>query len=77
MEMNLKILRKSKIGFTLNFLRKATSDDTVKKSAKVLIKKWQSLEETKPTAGEKNKTDSIIPAPFKLTAPLPTRNKKG
>ena len=47
MKMNLKILQKSKIGFTLNFLRKATSDESVKKSAKTLIKKWQGLEETK------------------------------
>ena len=79
MKMNLKMLQKSKIGFTLNHLRKATSDEAVKKSAKSLIKKWQSLEETKPksSAAEKKETDSIIPIPFKVTAGPPTRNKKG
>ena len=73
MKMNLKILQKSKIGFTLNFLRKATSDESVKKSAKTLIKKWQGLEETK----EKPPAESVLRPAFKLTAPLPTRNKAG
>ena len=73
MKMNLKMLQKSKIGFTLNSLRKATSDESVKKSAKSLIKKWQSLEETKA----KPSAESVVPPPFQVTAPLPTRNKAG
>jgi len=97
MKMNLKILQKSKIGFTLNFLRKATSDESVKKSAKVLIKKWQSLEEketnpssggktktesfkensAKPSPGKKAKTGQLTQAAFEVTAPPPSRNKKG
>jgi len=80
MKMSLKYLQKSKIGFTLNSLRKATTDETVKKSAKTLIKKWQSLEDTK-TKSEKDKmtskTDtSEISVDFEITAPLPTRNSK-
>ena len=81
MKMNLKTLQKSKIGFTLNFLRKATSDESVKKSAKSLIKKWQNLEEIKskisPGKEKETHTGSIIPAPFKVTAALPTRKKNG
>jgi len=73
MKMNLKILQKSKIGFTLNSLRKATSDESVKKSAKSLIKKWQSLEETKA----KPSAERVLPPTFQVTAPLPTRNKAG
>ena len=81
MKMNLKTLQKSKIGFTLNFLRKATSDESVKKSAKSLIKKWQNLEEIKskisPGKEKETHTGSIIAAPFKVTAALPTRKKNG
>ena len=79
-KMSLKYLQKSKIGYTLNSLRKVTTDEGVKKTAKSLIKKWQSLEETKVKSSEK-KTDpscseSEIPIDFKITAPLPTRNSK-
>merc|ERR550532_1353803 len=73
MKMNLKTLQKSKIGFTLNFLRKATSDESVKKSAKSLIKKWQNLEETKA----KPSAESVPPPRLEVTAPPPSRNKAG
>eukprot|EP00092_Neocalanus_flemingeri_P021163 GFUD01022937.1.p1 GENE.GFUD01022937.1~~GFUD01022937.1.p1 ORF type:complete len:316 (-),score=110.19 GFUD01022937.1:46-951(-) len=79
-KMSLKYLKKSKIGFTLNSLRKATSDEGVKKSAKSLIKKWQSLEDAESsTSTEKQSsksTASEIPIDFDLTGPLPTRNSK-
>jgi len=77
-KMTLKNLQKSKIGFTLNNLRKATSDEGVKKTAKSLIKKWQSLEEskTKSTVEKQVKSSSEIQVDFDITAPLPTRNNK-
>jgi len=80
MSMNLKMLQKSKIGFTLNNLRKATEDETIKKSAKSLIKKWQKLEQpekTKEKDSESSPKDRQIPISFKITASVPTRNKKG
>ena len=87
MKMNLKLLQKSKIGFTLDKLRKATDDDSIKKSAKSLIKKWQKLdlpsekskETSKNSSDEENKSpsDRLIPIDFKLTASVPTKNKKG
>jgi len=79
-KMSLKHLQKSKIGFTLNSLRKATSDEGIKKSAKSLIKKWQSLEEAKPKDKDEKSTSktsaSEIPIDFEITAPLPTQNSK-
>jgi len=79
-KMSLKHLQKSKIGFTLNSLRKATSDEGIKKSAKSLIKKWQSLEESKPKDKEEKATSktsaSEIPIDFEITHPLPTQNSK-
>ena len=85
MKMSLKLLQKSKIGFTLDKLRKATDDDSVKKSAKSLMKKWLQLTNTadakaKPTStksSEKTSSERLIPIDFKLTASPPTRNKKG
>ena len=88
MKMSLKLLQKSKIGFTLDKLRKATGDDIVKKSAKSLIKKWQKLDavsaekskdSSKNGCGEENKSpdDRLTPIEFKITAPVPTKNKKG
>lgn len=80
MSMNLKMLQKSKIGFTLNNLRKATEDETIKKSAKSLIKKWQKLEQPekpKEKVSESSANDRQIPISFKITANAPTRNKKG
>eukprot|EP00090_Calanus_glacialis_P019018 TRINITY_DN29344_c0_g1_i1.p1 TRINITY_DN29344_c0_g1~~TRINITY_DN29344_c0_g1_i1.p1 ORF type:complete len:302 (+),score=90.68 TRINITY_DN29344_c0_g1_i1:38-943(+) len=79
-KMSLKHLQKSKIGFTLNSIRKATSDEGIKKSAKSLIKKWQSLEESKPKDKDEKSTSktsaSEIPIDFEITAPLPTQNSK-
>jgi len=77
MKMSLRYLQKSKIGFTLNSLRKATSDEGVKKSAKSLIKKWQTLEEL-PVKSSPEKADisSEIPIDFELVSPIPTRNNK-
>ena len=89
MKMNLKLLQKSKIGFTLDKLRKATDDDSIKKSAKSLIKKWQKLDvpaekskessKNSNSSDEENKcpSDRLVPIDFKLTAPVPTKNKKG
>jgi len=84
MKINLKELQKSKIGFTLNNLRKLTSDENVKRSAKNLIKKWQALEnnDTKSKSSKPSPTMSTsistseIPIDFEVTAPLPTRNIK-
>merc|ERR1719343_1574903 len=83
--MSLKVLQKSKIGFTLDKLRKATDDDSVKKSANSLMKKWLQLTNTadakaKPTStksSEKTSSERLIPIDFKITANAPTRNKKG
>ena len=88
-KMNLKLLQKSKIGFTLDKIRKATDDASVKKSAKSLIKKWQKLDvpaekskessKNNGSSDEENKSpnDRLIPIDFKLTAPVPTKDKKG
>ena len=86
MKMNLKLLQKSKIGFTLDKLRKATDDDSIKKSAKSLIKKWQKLdvpaekskESSKNGSDEEDKSpsDRLIPIDFKLTASVPTKNTR-
>jgi len=78
-KMSLKYLQKSKIGFTLNSLRKVTSDEGVRKSAKTLIKKWQSLEDPKQKNLKEISTSSsksAIPIDFEITANLPTRNSK-
>ena len=42
--LDLDILRKSKIGFTLDKLRKSTKDESIKKSAKDLLKSWKKME---------------------------------
>ena len=83
MKMNLKLLQKSKIGFTLDQLRKATDDATIRKSAKSLIKKWQNLDDvpksskTKDSSKSEKSSDRLIPINFKITAKPPTRNKRG
>jgi len=81
-KMTLKLLQKSKIGFTLDKLRKATEDEAVKKTAKNLIKKWQKLDNTKDKSKEEKKpsakdSDRKMPISFELTAPLPTRKDNG
>ena len=45
MEVTLKILQKTKIGFTLNTVRKEATDEKVKKGCKNLLKTWKRLEE--------------------------------
>lgn len=45
MEVTLKILQKTKIGFTLNTVRKEATDEKVKKGCKDLLKTWKRLEE--------------------------------
>jgi len=45
MEVTLKILQKTKIGFTLNAVRKEATDEKVKKGCKNLLKTWKRLEE--------------------------------
>ena len=80
MKMSLKYLQKSKIGFTLNSLRKATTDENVKKSAKTLIKKWQGLEDSNTKKVEEKVASkpatSEISVDFEISAALPTRNSK-
>jgi len=84
-DMTLKILQKSKIGFTLDKIRKATSDESIKKSAKALIKKWQKLDQPKESTSKStgassasaSENDRLAPINFKITAEIPTRNKKG
>jgi len=80
MKMSLKYLQKSKIGFTLNSLRKATTDENVKKSAKTLIKKWQGLEDSNPKKVEEKVASkpatSEISVDFEISAAIPTRNSK-
>jgi len=79
-KMSLKYLQKSKIGFTLNSLRKATTDEGIKKSAKTLIKKWQSLESSKSSKEEEKSTSNSETSEktpnLNITASLPARNSK-
>jgi len=82
MKMTMKLLQKTKIGFTLDKLRKSTDNEVVKKSAKNLIKQWQKLDEKDNTKEPKKKssvsaTDRLIPLDFDLTASEPVRNKRG
>ena len=81
------LTRNSKIGFTLDKFRKATNNDSIRRSAKSLIKKWQKLdlpaekskESSKNSSDKENKTtnNKLIPIDFKFTAPVPTKDKKG
>ena len=73
------LTRNSKINFTNN--------DSIRRSAKSLIKSGRKLnlpavkskESSKNSSDKENKTTSnkLIPIDFKLTAPVPTKNKKG
>ena len=82
-KMTLKLLQKSKIGFTLDKIRKATDDESVRKSAKSLIKKWQKLDSKDKSKEEKKKSENDplgarqSPISFQLTAPLPSRKENG
>lgn len=80
-KMTLKILQKSQIGFTLNSLRKASTDEKVQKSAKSLLKKWKELENSNGEAKPKKSNEKPLKvvceknptADFEVTGPLPTR----
>ena len=50
MDVTLKVLQKTKIGFTLNNVRKGATDERVKKSCKGLLKTWKKLEDEGETA---------------------------
>ena len=86
LDMTLKILQKTKIGFTLNSIRKTTSDEAVQKAAKTLLKKWQTLENSpqkKSKSDSKNevcgtKENSLMATTgeAKKLSLDPTRNKK-
>jgi len=79
LEIDLDMLKKTKIGFTLDKVRKASSDDEIKKSAKTLLKKWAALEAkaSKTSDDKKNKKkEEKHDLDFELTADPPTRNKK-
>ena len=71
MEVTLKILQKTKIGFTLNTVRKETSDERVKKACKDLLKNWKKLEEEDVKGGKgemsssKKKEESEVKEPAK------------
>jgi len=79
LKLDLKVLEKTKIGFTLDKVRKETSDEAVKKSAKELLKKWHGLNKKSSTekSAPEEKTESAVAPDWEATAPLPTRNKKG
>ncbi|VDK44543.1 unnamed protein product [Anisakis simplex] len=49
--VNINVLTKTRIGMTINDLRKKTSDENVSKRAKSLIKEWKSLLENKNHKG--------------------------
>jgi len=77
-KLDLKILQKTKIGFTLDKVRKSTTDEAIKKSAKNLLKQWQTLDASKNVEKKKTeKKESKITPDWKISAPLPTKNKKG
>jgi len=79
LDIDLDMLKKTKIGFTLDKVRKASSDDEIKKSAKTLLKKWAALEaKASKTSDDKKskKKEEKHDLDFELTADPPTRNKK-
>jgi len=76
LSVDLEMLKKTKIAFTVDKLRKSCDDTNVKKSAKSLLKKWATLEakDSKPKQS-KSKSDTRE-LDFELTATEPSRNKK-
>jgi len=77
--VDLDILKKTKIAFTLDKIRKATTDESVKKSAKNVLKQWQALESGPKSTEKKSKTEKskgAVEPDFEITAEPPTRNKK-
>ena len=70
MNVTLKVLQKSKIGFTLNNVRKGATDERVKKSCKGLLKTWKKLED------EGEKAESSSPKKKEADAE-PVKDEKG
>ena len=87
MNMTLKLLLKTKIGFTVNNIRKSSSDGMIKSYAKAVLKQWQKLENTKEDKKAKDKKTekkqpgetglSEIPRPFDVESPEPSVDKAG
>eukprot|EP00088_Acartia_fossae_P046873 TRINITY_DN5074_c0_g1_i1.p1 TRINITY_DN5074_c0_g1~~TRINITY_DN5074_c0_g1_i1.p1 ORF type:complete len:298 (-),score=92.48 TRINITY_DN5074_c0_g1_i1:457-1350(-) len=76
LSVDLDMLKKTKIAFTLDKVRKASSDEDVKKSAKALLKKWAALEAKDKKSSTSSKKDDKRELGFKITAGPPTRNKR-
>ena len=74
MEVTLKILQKTKIGFTLNTVRKEATDERVKKACKDLLKTWKKLEEEE---GEEKKGEASSSKKNKEAEAEPSKDKKG
>jgi len=81
MDVTLKILQKTKIGFTLNSVRKEATD--VKKACKDLLKNWKKLEdeeekgESSSSKKNKEKTEESEPAKDNKAKSEPAKDKKG
>ena len=73
MDVTLKILQKTKIGFTLNTVRKEATDERVKKACKDLLKTWKKLEEE----GEGEKGEASSSKKNKEAEAEPSKDKKG
>ena len=77
LSVDLDLLKKTKIAFSVDKLRKSCEDDAIKKSAKTLLKKWAALEaKDKPKESSKPKSETPRELGFKITAKEPVRNKK-
>ena len=74
MDVTLKILQKTKIGFTLNTVRKEATDERVKKACKDLLKTWKKLEEEE---GEEKKGEASSSKKNKEAEAEPSKDKKG
>ncbi|XP_040570917.1 putative transcription elongation factor S-II [Lepeophtheirus salmonis] len=77
--VNKDVLKQTKIAVTLDMLRKSSTNDKVKKKAKILIKDWMN-EMNKPVSKkeeQKEEENPNVQPNFELTAPLPIRNSKG
>jgi len=80
LDVDIDMLKQTKIGFTLDKVRKAASDEPIKKSAKGLLKKWAALEakgsKSEEKKSKKKTEEDKRDLGFELTADPPTRNKK-
>lgn len=64
--ITIEILTKTRIGMTINDLRKKTDDEKLSKKAKSLIKDWKNLLESKPSSSKTRKVDNGRNQDFKL-----------